>query len=264
MPPAVNSVGATSTLSSAMTQRHSLIRKIQRRYCELGFNGTIRYSAMRALDTIQERAFDHIHHVDTAGVSLPTIACGQGYKGSPPHLVREALHRIGVCHRDYTFLDLGSGKGRTLLIAAEFPFRRIIGLEADPAMSEIARSNFARYRGSRRCNSLTSVCMDVREFDLPPDPLVIYLFNPFTERVIRQVMENVASSLKQHPRPLFLVYLRPLFGHVIEQSRVLKQLSYRTSPLITNHSYAIYGNIANLNSVSRSDRLWQKSKSTAY
>ena len=226
-----------------MIKHLHLARKIGRRYRELGLIDSLRYSAMRAIDLTQERVFDWFHGVDTSGVALPTVAGGQGYKGSLPHLVRKVLRGIEASYEDYTLVDLGSGKGRTLLIASEFPFRRIIGIEADPSLNAIAEHNFASYRTDRqKCRNLISLCGDVRDFVFPAEPLLVYLFNPFTETVIADVLENIQSSLREWPRPLLLVYLRPLFAGPMDRSNFLKSINYRKNRLIDNYSYAIYGN----------------------
>ncbi len=219
-------------------------RKVKRRYCELGFIETIRYSTMRAIDLIQEHLFDRIHNVDTTGVTLPIVKGGQGYKGSLPQLVRRVLRDVKVPYEDYTFIDLGSGKGRTLLIASEFPFRRIIGVEVDPMLNGIAESNLIRYRTERQqCRLLKSVCGDVRDFDFALEPLMIYLFNPFEETVLRTILQNVEASLKQKPRSVLIVYLRPLFEGLVEQAGFLQSVSYRRNQFIRNYSYAVYRNV---------------------
>jgi len=242
-PGGLMSLGGHRDRNSVMIKNLHLARKIGRRYRELGLVDSLRYSAMRAIDLTQERVFDWIHGVDTSGVALPTIAGGQGYKGSLPHLVRKVLKTIQLTYEDYTLVDLGSGKGRTLLIASEFPFRRIIGIEADPALNAIAEHNFTRYRTRRqKCRDLISLCGDVREFVFPAEPLLVYLFNPFTEPIISQVLENIRASLRERPRPLLMVYLRPLFAGPMDRSNFLKSISYRKSRLIENYSYAVYGN----------------------
>ncbi len=84
--------------------------------------------------------------------------------------------------RDFTFLDLGSGKGRTLLMAADYPFRRIVGVELLPALHQIAQENLRQYKSeSQKCFGLEAVCADATDFPFPDGPLVIYLFNPFPE-----------------------------------------------------------------------------------
>ncbi len=88
--------------------------------------------------------FDFDHGVDTtwATVSLRTrvrewLSGGQ-YQPSEPTLFREIIESLPVPPDGFTFIDLGSGKGRTLLMASSFPFRRIIGMELLEELNAIA------------------------------------------------------------------------------------------------------------------------------
>src|SRR6185369_13533800 len=103
---------------------------------------------------------------------------------------------------DFIFVDLGSGKGRALLLASEYPLREIVGVEVQPELHRIAQDNVARFNSSaRKCNRITSLCMDAREFVFPDDPLVVYLFNPFPDYVLEIVLRNLRESLEKYPRP---------------------------------------------------------------
>jgi len=128
--------------------------------------------------------------------------------------------------RDFTFLDLGSGKGRTLLMASDYPFRRIIGVELLPSLHEIAQENLRQYKSeSQKCFALESIYADATAFPLPADPLVIFLFNPFPESGMRQVVANLDQSLREHPRPVYVLYHNPLLEHTLGESRQLKKIS---------------------------------------
>jgi hypothetical protein len=50
----------------------------------------------------------------------------------------------------YTFVDMGSGKGRMLLLAAEYPFRQIQGVEFAVELHDQATANIHRYTSARR------------------------------------------------------------------------------------------------------------------
>lgn len=219
---------------------HSFFHKIRRKFGERGLAGTLHYSAMRLVDVCQEALFDLRHNVDTAGVTLPAASGGEGYKGSLPNLVRASLERLPVRYEDFTFIDFGSGKGRTLLVAARFPFRGIIGVEFCEELNRIAQENIKRYRGRRRCSDARSVCADAREFPIPDGPLVVYLFNPFREPVLRAVVENLRGSLLRNPRPLLLVYLRPLWAGALEESGFLEKIGHHRSAFIENYDFLIY------------------------
>ncbi|MGP0021499.1 MAG: class I SAM-dependent methyltransferase [Candidatus Sulfotelmatobacter sp.] len=139
--------------------------------------------------------------------------------------------------RDFTFIDLGSGKGRTLLMASDYPFRRIIGVELLPSLHEIAQENFRRYKSeSQQCFALESICADATDFPLPVDPLVIFLFNPFPESGIRKVVANLEQSLRTHPRPVYVLYHNPLLEHVLSES-------WRLRKIVANHQYSVFSGI---------------------
>ncbi len=127
---------------------------------------------------------------------------------------------------DFTFIDLGSGKGRTLLMASDYPFRRIIGVELLPSLHQIAEENLRQYKSeSQKCFALESICADATASPLPADPLVIFLFNPFPESGMRQVVANLDQSLHEHPRPVFVLYHNPLLEHTLGESRLMKKIA---------------------------------------
>jgi hypothetical protein len=126
---------------------------------------------------------------------------------------------------DFTFIDLGSGKGRVLLMASEYPFRRIVGVELLPALHAIAQENLAKYRSeSQRCFALESLCGNATEFHFPAEPHVLYLFNPFPESGLRRVLANLEQSVRDHPRVVYVLYHNPLLEHVLHECVVLRRI----------------------------------------
>ena len=136
--------------------------------------------------------------------------------------------------RDFTFVDLGSGKGRTLLMASDYPFRRIVGVELLPSLHQIAQQNLRQYRSdSQKCFALESICADATGFPFPDDPLVIFLFNPFPESGMRKVLGNLEQSLQNHSRPVYVLYHNPLLEHVLSANVQLRKIG-RT------HQYSLF------------------------
>src|ERR1700683_3701312 len=99
------------------------------------------------------------------------------------HEMIEALRQQSqLDFRDFSFIDLGSGKGRTLLMASDYPFRRIVGVELLPALHLAAQENLSKYRSeSQKCFALESTGADATAFPSPAEPIALYLFNPFPE-----------------------------------------------------------------------------------
>jgi len=151
------------------------------------------------------------------------------------HEMLDALHlQTHLEFRDFVFVDLGSGKGRTLLMASEYPFRRVVGVELLPALHQAAQENLSKYRSeSQKCFALESVCADATEFPFPAEPMVLFLFNPFQEAGLKRVIANLEESLRANPRSVYVLYHNPLLEHVLSESAALKKIG-------GTHQYVIY------------------------
>src|SRR5205823_7471403 len=128
--------------------------------------------------------YDWEQHVNTtsATVRWRNRLLGQflsPYQPTEPALFHEVLSGLAIDFSRFTFIDIGSGKGRTLLMAAEYPFKSIIGVEIVPELHVTAEANIQSYRGeSQKCFLVESRCQDARTFDFPAGPLLLYVFNP--------------------------------------------------------------------------------------
>jgi len=156
------------------------------------------------------------------------------YQPTDPGAFHEMLNAIPADPSQFAFVDLGSGKGRTLLMASDYSFQRILGVELLPALHQVAEENIRQYRSETQCCfSIKSVLADAREFVFPPERLVLYLFNPFPESVLRDVIANLERSLRENPRPAFVLYHNPLLEHVLQGSPILRKIS-------SNVQFALY------------------------
>src|ERR1700723_1974788 len=127
--------------------------------------------------------------------------------------------------RDFAFIDLGSGKGRTLLMASDYPFRRIVGVELLPALHRIAVENLGQYTNTaQKCFAREAICGDANDFPFPYEPLLVYMFNPLPESGMRRVRANLEQSLRRHPRPVYVLYHNPLLEHVLREGGVLRKV----------------------------------------
>jgi predicted RNA methylase len=134
------------------------------------------------------------------------------------------LHLARVDFERFTFIDLGSGKGRALLLAAMYPFAHIVGVEVQPALNAIARQNIERFdEPGQQCRSIESICADAREYDFPLNDIVLYLFNPFPDYVLREVLTKLVDSARRVPRSIFVLYNAPFEKQEFERIPELRQ-----------------------------------------
>jgi SAM-dependent methyltransferase len=108
------------------------------------------------------------------------------------------------------FVDFGSGKGRMVFLAAQYPFKRVVGIELAADLHHVAQANIARNRERLRCPDVQLVNQDVLSFPIPDDMTFAYFFNPFTGNVFTSVADNIGASLQRNPRRLTIVYTNPV------------------------------------------------------
>ena len=148
------------------------------------------------------------------------------YQPTDPAMFREMMTELPIQFDQFSFVDLGSGKGRTLLLASEYPFQRIVGLEILPALHREAEENIRAYRDSTgRGGQIESVLADAGEYVFPETPLVVYLFNPLPEAGLRRVIGRLEESLLKVWRPVWIVYHNPVLEHVVSASQMLERVS---------------------------------------
>ncbi len=179
---------------------------------------------MRALE---DWWFDANRHIKTAGdVPMPDTSKVVGpirdaHFYAPVRVANAyaALRELPIRDfSEYTFIDIGSGKGRMLFVAAEYPFRKVLGVEFSTELHAQAKKNIGRYRySSQRCDDIESVCADAAEFEFPDKKLVLYLFNPFGPEIMGRMLANLQRSLEANPRPVTIVMLWPEHAELIAQ-----------------------------------------------
>jgi hypothetical protein len=128
------------------------------------------------------------------------------YQGTDAQELRTLLEALPIEISKYAFVDYGSGKGRALLVAGEYPFRSVTGVEFAVNLHTIAERNIRIDRGPRRCQDVRSVLGDATAFSPPPGPVLVYLYNPFGKSGIERVLDNLQSSRKNGTDELLVLY----------------------------------------------------------
>lgn len=201
-------------------------------------------------------AFDAANGTKTAGTQelfeLNVIGenarHGVRHIASDPNSFVELMRRLDIDFGNYSFIDLGSGKGRVLLLAASFPFGRIIGVEFATELHHAAQENLAVFdsRGSD-ISRISLFLADAASYSFPVEPLIVYLFNPFGSQIVRRVAENALSSWRKSPRSMEVLYAHPVHlsefvdvgWRVVDSSadcaRLLPREGEKTSTQVRSH-----------------------------
>lgn len=191
-------------------------------------------------------AFDSQHRgIDTAGiVELSNLRVhdedwkfGHGYQAIHAQDFTQFIQTLSLDYSQFVFVDIGSGKGRALLLAAAYPFKAIVGVELAAELHTIAEKNIQAYPESQKvCLNITSVCRNALHFSFPNEPLVIFLYNPFIAQVLIQFVKDLIRSVTQQPRDVYLYYWND------EESKVFDAVGLRAikAGYSAGESWSIY------------------------
>jgi hypothetical protein len=227
-----------------MRSAASRLREALRRY---GLFGTLRLVGHTLASMLEERSparrrdwqrqleFDRRYGIDTATKVAATelrvpdpgskaALHAVGYQPTGVSALHQILQAIPLDFANWTFVDIGAGKGRALLVGSHYPFRRIIGVELSPHLVEIARRNLAAYSDpAQRCLALECVCGDASRYRLPDEGnVLLYLYNPFGEPIMRMFLETMGeAAASARNRQIWIAYANPLLKELFESAAFL-------------------------------------------
>lgn len=187
----------------------------------------------------RKHPFDRIHGTDTSGflygddllTGHPAEAHGSPYAGVQPSILRTVLATLPRLETS-TFIDLGCGKGRPMLIASEVPFRDIVGVELSPPLAEAAQRNAVTI--ARRYPQRTPVRVEIGDataYPIPAGNVVLFIYNSFDRELMLKVVEGVEAALKSDDqRSIYVVYCNPASGDCFDASPLLTRRFAQTLP----------------------------------
>ena len=185
-----------------------------------GFTNTLNV----VLAILADKTFDYRYGVNTARhvklealvINSESKALGIEYQPTRVGAFNRLMKALDL-PRDGMFVDFGSGKGRILILAAIAGFKSVQGVEFSAELCALARDNVFRFQ--RRTNIKTPISIienDALLYQIPKNANVFYMFHPFTGSVMKQVVDNIKQSLKEHPRKVWLIYNFPESAEIIE------------------------------------------------
>ena len=176
-----------------------------------------------------QHPIDTLYGTDTGGwvspsklkTQSPSDIYNRGYLGSQPSIIRASLAHLPSL-QGAAFVDLGCGKGRALMVASEYPFRRIIGVELSLPLCEIGRANAVRIAAVHPSRTAIEIVQkDALLFELPPGFLVIFIYNSFFPALMKAIVSKIAIHAAHPGNKLFIVYYNPTCAQAFDADPTL-------------------------------------------
>jgi len=165
-----------------------------------------------------------------AELAIPADRCDSAseYMASPTLVFRHVVRRLELAPCEWTLVELGSGKGRVVLMAAQMGFRSVIGVELSPRLHEVAQRNLLAFPlAARSREAVKLLCMDAAHSP-PPEDTVYYLYNPFDAAVLSTVLDNVERAALEGRVRVRFAYVNPEFASVVDGYEFLRQVEAGT------------------------------------
>ena len=180
--------------------------------------------------------FDRKNSIDTAGIVYQTDLRMNNqnqlhatyYQGSDSLPFNNALSSLKINFSEYTFIDFGSGKGKALLLASAYSFKRIIGIEFSENLHAIAQENIRQLTK----DNIEAYCMDVVKYEIPDESIVCYFFDPFDEYIMTKVINNIRKVYTLYKRNIVIVYCNYRFFYLFDAEEWLERLNHIGPALI--------------------------------
>lgn len=230
----------------------SYVRRITRKLKNDGIGATLGNISAQLFRPFTRRYreglnYDRLHNIDTS-VQVGEYELGYGKSGLYSHnnsygpvqtdVIDFLFKKLQLDYKEFEFIDLGSGKGRALFKASDYPFRQITGVEFSSLLNDVAQKNINNFRSnSQKCFNLRAICADAAAYPVPDENILFYLYNPFDDHILSNVMKNIERAIDTYDREIIIVYSLPVHYAVLDRS---DYFSLQDSGECAGEPYRIY------------------------
>ena len=133
------------------------------------------------------------------------MADGENYPYEPtPYSVLVRLAESGYLSKESKLVDYGCGKGRAAIFLANLVRCQTIGIDYNEDLIRQANENLARNRGKKTI----FLHVAAENYELT-DEDSFFFFNPFSEVILKRVIDQILWSWYENPRKIQLFFYYP-------------------------------------------------------
>lgn len=236
--------------TSAILREHARPERLKQ-----DLRGFLLWLHANVLDTGTERLFFRPTKgnipLDGLTVHGNNRALGHEYKPTPAMVFKWAISAVDADDiPKLSFVDYGAGKGRAMLLAAQYPFTAVGGIEFAEELHDDATMNIAQFPRSRmKCRNVECVLDDAVAIAPLEGEVVHYFFNPFAPEVFAEVLKGIVASYHAKPRRLYVILVDMDEGEAMHRSGAfqevtLGQAEQAQARLLSPYKISVYRSLA--------------------
>jgi 16S rRNA G966 N2-methylase RsmD len=147
------------------------------------------------------------------------------YQGAGYIVLFRLFKEMFVTTRDIHFVDIGSGKGRAAFVAEYCGYSHVTGIELHKSLHEDALNNLKHYRFKRPGSVIRFINGNALEYGYRNEPTVYFLFNPFDQHVLEEVLGKILNSTTSET---WFIYMNPKHDQAFKKYNIRKIKEFKT------------------------------------
>jgi len=175
-----------------------------------GFISTIRLIRAEAVN-------ERVYGITTSSIKKSSSTEFYHYQGASYLVLFRILNAIKSETKNFAFVDIGCGKGRPVFVAESYGYENLIGIDLNKELIANAYDNLQRYKLKRESSTIKFITVNALEYNYINQPTVYFLFNPFNETVLKNVLNKIILSTTSQT---WFVYMNPKFKEVFENEKI--------------------------------------------
>ena len=182
------------------------VQKLMRHVSDRGVAEACRWAwhSVQVHYTCRRLGFSRPPQVPLSEVGIDDVECHRHGATNYPDF-RKSMRAVPLRAGEDVFLDFGSGMGAALVMAAQYPFRRLLGVEISAQLNEQARELLDRLRPRLRCREYELQVANALDYEVPDNVTVVHMFSPFRGKILEAALASIRRSLERRPRRLYLI-----------------------------------------------------------
>lgn len=186
--------------------------------------------------------FDKIYHISTSGEigrellnadNQASLSHATYYQAVPMEYLDILFELLQDDSSENHFIDIGCGKGRACFYATQ-KYQRITGIDFSPNLIADAQKNLQAFSGTIK-GEIKFELRDASLYDLPDEPSLVYLYNPFNEYILRKfITRNMEHFAKHQSR---IAYVNDVCHDLLIRCGFTREMKYNARRGISIYSY---------------------------
>ena len=144
------------------------------------------------------------------------------YEPIPFREFYSSMNNLQIKFEDYIFIDVGAGKGRALLLASDYPFKELIGIEFSKEIYKIAKNNIEKFKYMSKKANFNLLYEDATKYTFPNENIVLFLYNPFDGKVLYDFINKIRQYIKTTKKDFIIIYHYPMYSKLYDKQSFLE------------------------------------------